>query len=122
MWVYHNSCRTFALIREWIPLQIAFYGLGLNNSIILEAIGLGTPVSNGAEGVYESLRNVCIGNMIFSAAGLIPGYYASFFLIDSWGRKPVQLMGFIMLTILLIIMGRSSAVFWLINIAYSILA
>jgi len=36
---------------------------------------------------------------------LIPGYYATFFLIDVWGRKPIQLMGFAMLTIIFVIMG-----------------
>ncbi len=43
--------------------------------------------------------------MILSAAGLIPGYYASMLLIDSWGRKPIQLMGFAILTILFAAMG-----------------
>ena len=38
--------------------------------------------------------------------GLIPGYLFSFLLIDSWGRKPIQLMGFSMLTVIFIIMGR----------------
>jgi PHS family inorganic phosphate transporter-like MFS transporter len=41
-----------------------------------------------------------------SAAGLIPGYYATFLLIDKWGRRPIQLMGFIMLTIIFVIMGK----------------
>lgn len=54
---------------------------------------------------YENLKNICVGNIILSAAGLIPGYYASFLLIDSWGRKPIQLMGFAVLTVLFAIMG-----------------
>jgi PHS family inorganic phosphate transporter-like MFS transporter len=40
-----------------------------------------------------------------SVAGLIPGYWASFFLIDIWGRKPIQLMGFSVLTVIFVIMG-----------------
>jgi MFS transporter, PHS family, inorganic phosphate transporter len=72
----------------------------------LQAIGFGTPVTKGTQGVHDNLKNVCVGNLILSAAGLIPGYYASFFLIDSWGRKPIQLMGFSMLTVLFIIMGK----------------
>lgn len=55
--------------------------------------------------MYENLHNICVGNLILSAAGLIPGYWVSFLFIDSWGRKPIQLMGFIMLTILFVIMG-----------------
>ena len=55
--------------------------------------------------MYQNLKAIAIGNLILSAAGLIPGYYVSFLLIDSWGRKPIQLMGFTILTILFIIMG-----------------
>ena len=43
--------------------------------------------------------------MILSVAGLIPGYWVAFLFIDTWGRKPIQLMGFIMLTILFCCMG-----------------
>jgi PHS family inorganic phosphate transporter-like MFS transporter len=90
---------------SWFALDIAFYGLGLNSAIILEAIGFGTPLTGGTQGLYDNLHNVTVGNLIFSVAGLIPGYWVAFFLIDSWGRKQMQLMGFAMLTILFIIMG-----------------
>jgi PHS family inorganic phosphate transporter-like MFS transporter len=90
---------------SWFALDIAFYGLGLNNSIVLTAIGFGTPPTKGIVGVYDNLKNICVGNLILSAGGLIPGYWASFLLIDSWGRKPIQLMGFTMLTILFVVMG-----------------
>ncbi|KAG6871617.1 hypothetical protein C0995_002344 [Termitomyces sp. Mi166 len=90
---------------SWFALDIAFYGLGLNSSIVLETIGFGEPSSHGTQLVYDNLKNICIGNLILSAGGLIPGYYFSFFLIDSWGRKPIQLMGFIILTILFIVLG-----------------
>ncbi|KAK0460022.1 inorganic phosphate transporter [Desarmillaria tabescens] len=90
---------------SWFALDIAFYGLGLNSSIILEAIGFGTPLTSGSQKVYDNLNNISVGNLILSAAGLIPGYWVCFLFIDSWGRKPIQLMGFIVLTILFIIMG-----------------
>ncbi|KAJ7496435.1 phosphate transporter [Mycena latifolia] len=91
---------------SWFALDIAFYGLGLNSSSILTAIGFGSPGNMKTTlGVYQAMRNVCVGNLIFSIAGLIPGYYASFLLIDRWGRRPIQLMGFIILTVLFVIMG-----------------
>jgi PHS family inorganic phosphate transporter-like MFS transporter len=90
---------------SWFALDIAFYGLGLNSSIVLTAIGFGTSPQKGSLGVYQSLHNVSVGNIILAVAGLIPGYWASFLLIDSWGRKPIQLMGFTILTVLFIIMG-----------------
>ncbi|KAI4521233.1 phosphate permease [Schizophyllum commune Loenen D] len=90
---------------SWFALDIAFYGLGLNSSIILDAIGFGSPKSTGTQRIYDDMYNVSVGNLILAAAGLIPGYWVSFLFIDSWGRKPIQLMGFTMLTILFIIMG-----------------
>ncbi|EJD06711.1 phosphate permease [Fomitiporia mediterranea MF3/22] len=92
---------------SWFALDIAFYGLGLNSSIILTAIGFGSPSKEitGTQKVYQNLYNICVGNLILSVAGLIPGYYATFLFIDKWGRKPIQLMGFILLTILFVIMG-----------------
>jgi PHS family inorganic phosphate transporter-like MFS transporter len=41
---------------------------------------------------------------------LIPGYYATFLFIDWWGRKPIQLMGFIVLTIVFITMVAKSSI------------
>lgn len=76
------------------------YGLGLNTSIILSAIGY-----SGGSNVYQTLYNTGVGNLILSAAGLIPGYWASVATIDIVGRKPIQLMGFVMLTILFSIIG-----------------
>ncbi|KIP08236.1 hypothetical protein PHLGIDRAFT_117441 [Phlebiopsis gigantea 11061_1 CR5-6] len=92
---------------SWFALDIAFYGLGLNSSIILNAIGFGSPSKSltGGIKVYTNLKNICVGNMILSAAGLIPGYWVSFLFIDSWGRKPIQLMGFSVLTVLFCCMG-----------------
>lgn len=93
---------------SWFALDIAFYGLGLNNSSILTAINFGglTSNKNSSLYVYQNLfNNICVGNLILSIAGLIPGYWVSFLFIDSWGRKPIQLMGFTVLTILFVIMG-----------------
>jgi len=95
----------FGCAWSWFALDIAFYGLGLNSSIILQAIGFGKSPAKGSLGAWENLNNVCIGNLILSAAGLIPGYWATFLFIDSWGRKPIQFMGFIVLTVLFVIMG-----------------
>ena len=57
--------------------------------------------------VYLNLKNISVGNMILAVAGLIPGAWTTFLFVDTWGRKPIQLLGFIMLTILYVIMGAS---------------
>ena len=95
--------------------QVAVYGLGLNSSSILTSdlltrAGIGSPVNpsdlNSTLGIYQSLQNVVLGTLVVCAAGLLPGYYATFFLIDVWGRKPIQFLGFAMLTALLAILGK----------------
>jgi PHS family inorganic phosphate transporter-like MFS transporter len=90
---------------SWFALDIAFYGLGLNSSIILTAIGFGTPGTTGSQEIYENLWNISVGNLILAVAGLIPGYWVSFLFIDSWGRKPIQFLGFSVLTCTFVVMG-----------------
>lgn len=85
---------------SWFFLDVAFYGLGLNNSIILTAIGYA-----GGANVYEIFYNTAVGNLIIVCAGSIPGYWVTVATVDTIGRKPIQLLGFTMLTILFCIIG-----------------
>lgn len=85
---------------SWFFLDVAYYGLGLNNSIILSAIGY-----SGGKTVYESLYKTAVGNLILVCAGALPGYWGSVATIDIVGRKPIQLLGFTMLTILFVVIG-----------------
>jgi PHS family inorganic phosphate transporter-like MFS transporter len=85
---------------SWFLLDVAFYGLGLNTSIILGAIGYA-----GGGNIYQKLYNTGVGNLILSVAGLIPGYWVSVATIDTLGRKPIQIGGFAILTILFCIIG-----------------
>jgi PHS family inorganic phosphate transporter-like MFS transporter len=55
--------------------------------------------------VYEILYNTAVGNLIIICAGAIPGYWVTVALVDTVGRKPIQLMGFTILTILFCVMG-----------------
>ncbi|WVW82201.1 phosphate:H+ symporter [Kwoniella bestiolae CBS 10118] len=92
---------------SWFALDIAFYGLGLNSTTILTTIGFGssTALPTKQENIYQTLHNAAVGNIILAVGGLIPGYYFSFLLIDSWGRKPIQFMGFSILTAIFVVMG-----------------
>ncbi|KAH9003091.1 phosphate transporter [Lactarius hatsudake] len=105
---------------SWFAVDVAFYGLGLNSSAILTSdvltkAGIGykilpeelqgnDPLVLGAR-MYKTLHNVAEGSLVVSLAGLLPGYYATFFLIDVWGRKPIQFMGFSVLAVLLAVMA-----------------
>ena len=46
-----------------------------------------------------------MGNLILICAGAIPGYWVSVATVDYLGRKPIQLMGFVVLTIVFIVIG-----------------
>ncbi|KAF7585155.1 hypothetical protein BBP40_012062 [Aspergillus hancockii] len=85
---------------SWFFLDVAFYGLGLNNSIILSAIGW-----NGGDTVYDYFYRNAVGNLILICAGAIPGYWVSVATVDWLGRKPIQLLGFIVLTIVFVVIG-----------------
>lgn len=85
---------------SWFFLDVAYYGLGLNSAVILKTIGYAS-----SKNVYRSLRNTAVGNLILICAGSLPGYWVSAATIDTIGRKPVQLFGFVILTILFVILG-----------------
>ncbi|GFZ49947.1 Inorganic phosphate transporter PHO84 [Saitozyma sp. JCM 24511] len=96
----------FGAAWSWFALDIAFYGLGLNSSTILATIGFGTYTKGTKQlQMYQTLYNVAVGNIILSVGGLLPGYYFTMAFVDFWGRKPIQLMGFILLTIIFCCMG-----------------
>ncbi|VDB94291.1 unnamed protein product [Peniophora sp. CBMAI 1063] len=104
---WKNGKVLFGTAYSWFALDIAFYGLGLNTSKVLADIGFSGSSATKGTGLYwyDILRKTAVGNIILAVGGLIPGYWATFLFIDSWGRKPVQLLGFGMLTVLFIIMG-----------------
>ena len=83
-----------------LTIDLAFYGLGLNNSIILKAIGY-----TGGSSMYEIFYNTAVGNVILICAGSIPGYWVTVATVDTIGRKPIQLMGFTLLTIIFVVIG-----------------
>ena len=97
--------------------QVAFYGLGFNSSSILTSdllsrAGIRSLVNRSdlttTLGIYGSLYNVVIGSLIVCVVGLLLSYYASSFLINVRGRRPIQFLGFAMLVVLLAILGKMS--------------
>lgn len=85
---------------SWFLLDVAFYGVGLNNGVILQGIGW-----SGGGNLYQIYYNTAVGNLILVVAGAIPGYWVTVATVDTIGRKPIQLMGFTILTILFVIWG-----------------
>jgi len=55
--------------------------------------------------VYPVLFNNAVGGIILAFLGLLPGYWVAVALIDRIGRKPIQITGFAVLTIILAILA-----------------
>ncbi|KAJ2454326.1 hypothetical protein EV183_001572 [Coemansia sp. RSA 2336] len=87
----------------WFALDVAFYGINLNSSVVIEAIGFAGDLHNDKPSKYI-IRN-CLGNIIINILGSVPGYWISVFTIERLGRKTIQLMGFGILTVLYVILG-----------------
>ncbi|KAI7859702.1 phosphate:H+ symporter [Circinella umbellata] len=95
-----NARMLFGTAYSWFALDVAWYGLGLNNSIILKNIGFA-----GGDDPYNAVFRTCVGNIIINLLGSVPGYWITVFTVDYIGRKTIQIMGFTMLTIFFVILG-----------------
>jgi PHS family inorganic phosphate transporter-like MFS transporter len=82
----------------WFALDIAWYGLALNQSRILKIINY-----NGSNKgpIYDSFFQKAIGNLIVACMGTVPGYWVTVGLVEVMGRKKIQYMGFFVITIVL---------------------
>jgi len=86
------SCTT---VRNNEHSDIAFYGINLNQTIVLTQIGYGkgpTP--------YQTLKNTAVGNIIVQSAGYLPGYYVGIFLPDLVGRVRLQFCGCVLMAVI----------------------
>ncbi|KAG9302422.1 hypothetical protein G9A89_011472 [Geosiphon pyriformis] len=89
----------------WFCIDVAFYGIGLNNTTFLHELKFVLPGDSQIEDPWTSLWNVSIGNILLTLLGTVPGYWFTVFFIDRWGRKPIQYMGFALLTLIFLALG-----------------
>jgi PHS family inorganic phosphate transporter-like MFS transporter len=76
----------------WFFLDIAFYGINLNQIVVLQQIGFAG--TGGTD--WEKLFNLATGDIIVTALGFVPGYYVTVLLIERMGRKWIQIQGFLL--------------------------
>lgn len=62
----------------WFLLDVAFYRVNLNQSVILTEFG----VSQGAN-EYDVLKRNAIGNLMIAIAGYVPGYLFTIFFVEA---------------------------------------
>ncbi|KAF8837549.1 MFS general substrate transporter [Paxillus ammoniavirescens] len=85
----------------WFLLDIAFYGINLNQNVVLQQIGYAGKTGTA----WEKLFKVSTGNIIITALGFVPGYYVTVLTIEKLGRKYIQIQGFLMTSLFLAILA-----------------
>ncbi|KAJ7180660.1 major facilitator superfamily domain-containing protein [Mycena filopes] len=76
---------------SWFLLDLIFYGISLNQSIFISALGLAN-----SKDPWEFLWQQGVANIIIAIGGFLPGYYFTLFTIEYLGRKKIQIMGLAM--------------------------
>ena len=102
---WHNFKILLGTCSTWFLLDIAFYGLSLNQSVVLSAIDFAP--DSATTPPWETLWKQAIGNLIITLLGSLPGYYVTVFTVERLGRKTIQIIGFTMETILFTIVATA---------------
>ncbi|KAH6645382.1 major facilitator superfamily domain-containing protein, partial [Truncatella angustata] len=88
--VPRHALTLFGCAFSWFLVDVAFYGINLNQSVILKDIGYATGNSP-----YDYLLRNAEGNLIIAVAGYVPGYFLTIAFIELLGRKWIQIQGFL---------------------------
>ncbi|KAF9982255.1 Inorganic phosphate transporter pho84 [Mortierella antarctica] len=103
---YFSRWETFKVLlgtsMTWFALDVAFYGIGLNNTFILSTIHFGVDDETDA---YHRMWNATVGQVIIVLLGAIPGYWVTVFTIERLGRIKIQVIGFVMSCVLFCVLG-----------------
>ncbi|KAH3920810.1 hypothetical protein HBH56_010310 [Parastagonospora nodorum] len=95
-----QAIRLFGTSMSWFFLDLAFYGLGFSSASLLSTMGFDQRAN-----LYENLRNTATGQIVLICAGALPGYWLTVFTVDKIGRRPIQIGGFAVLTIIFCVLG-----------------
>ncbi|KAJ3134518.1 phosphate transporter [Irineochytrium annulatum] len=112
---WSNAKVLFGTAYTWFVLDVAFYGISLNNSVILNMINFNGPAKvASAKGpatpphdIWDSFYQIAIGNIIIACCGQVPGYWFTVALVEKLGRKPIAYIGWVVLTIILAVLAAT---------------
>jgi MFS transporter, PHS family, inorganic phosphate transporter len=100
-----HALTLFGCAFSWFLVDVAFYGINLNQSVILSDIGFATGTTP-----YDYLLKNAEGNLIIAVAGYVPGYFLTIAFIELLGRKWIQIQGFLVTALMFgILAGANSA-------------
>jgi PHS family inorganic phosphate transporter-like MFS transporter len=88
----------------WFLLDVAFYSTSIFNPLVLRSIGF---AASGA--LVNQVRILALGNVLIALVASLPGYWAAVALIDRLGRRPLQYIGFGVMTVAFLFAGFAYA-------------
>ncbi|KAM6499657.1 phosphate permease [Amanita muscaria] len=92
---------------SWFAIDAIFYGLSLNTTELYGDNPFNVNGNCDQIWICDKLYNDSATTVIVTILTAVPGYALSFAFVDSWGRKPIQFMGFTALGILFIALGSA---------------
>jgi len=92
--VYKYKWQLLGTAGSWFLFDVTFYGNGLFNATVTSILNFST----------KDLKETATFSLVISTIGL-PGYFFSILFAERIGRKRIQLMGFVMMTIIFLAMG-----------------
>ena len=90
----------------WFLLDVAFYSTNIFNPTVLTGIGFGNA---GALPIVAQIRTLAIGNVLIALFAAVPGYWFAVLLIDRVGRRPLQYIGFAVMTVAFLVLSFAYA-------------
>ncbi|THW16860.1 inorganic phosphate transporter [Aureobasidium pullulans] len=104
-WHQGNYRTLVATSLTWLSLDLAFYGLGMNDYTTLELIWSNNP--NQTEPLYQSLLANAWQSLLIVSLGAIIGNILTMISINRLGRRMIQINGFFWLFVLFLVIGTS---------------
>jgi PHS family inorganic phosphate transporter-like MFS transporter len=99
-----HALTLFGCAFSWFLVDVAFYGINLNQSVILADIGYAT-----GKTPYQYLLKNAEGNLIIAVAGYVPGYFLTIAFIELLGRKWIQIQGFLVTSLMFGILAGANS-------------
>ncbi|KAG2534677.1 inorganic phosphate transporter 1-11-like [Panicum virgatum] len=87
----------------WFVLQITFYSQNLTQKDVFQAIRLTRSPAN--TNALEEMFQISRAMFLVALLGTFPGYWVAVAIIDKIGRRLIQLLGFLMMSVFLLAMG-----------------
>ncbi|DBA90753.1 TPA: Proton phosphate symporter [Trebouxia sp. C0004] len=123
---YNPSISLPAAKHSAAPYPFSFIQ-AVNSSLPIGEVQLfDTPrcVGTCAQQVYTKVFKTAAGNAIIAMMGTVPGYWVTIWLVDFMGRVAIQTLGFVMSTLLLIILAAGytqivKASYWIFIVLYA---